>query len=249
MLAVEFHGLIWHSTAFSLDPLKDYKKHMAAEAAGIRIMHVYQDEWDKKRDIVERTLLSATGSLHKIYARNTTVSLVDHKVAAEFFALNHLQGSGQPGCCIGLLQGSTMVACMSFGMARSIRTNIDKGLWELQRYASTCTVIGGASRLLHHFINLNLCHTLVSYSDSRLFSGNMYAKLGFTLEHHTEPDYCYVNNNSNVGRVHKAKFQRKYLPNTLASFDPSKTEVQNCYDNGWYQLFDCGKKKWVLMCK
>lgn len=249
MLAVEFHGLIWHSTAFSLDPLKDYKKHMAAEAVGIRVMHIYQDEWDRGRDIVERTLLSAIGFLPKIYARNTSVSIVESRVAAEFLELNHLQGSCQSSCSIGLFQASTMVACMSFGMARSIRTNIDKGLWELQRYASTCTVVGGASRLLYHFINLNLCHTLVSYSDSRLFSGNMYAKLGFTLEHQTDPDYCYVNNNNNVGRVHKAKFQRKYLPNRLSSFDPSKTEVQNCYDNGWYQLFDCGKKKWTLICK
>jgi hypothetical protein len=248
-LAIEYHGLIWHSSAFSSDPLKDYKKHVAAKAQGIRVMHIYQDEWSSKRDIVERTLLSAIGALPKIYARNTEVAEVDSKAASEFFKVNHLQGPCQSQHSIGLFLESTMVACMSFGMARSIRTNTDKELWELQRYASTCTIVGGASRLLKYFLKLGTCHTLVSYSDTRLFKGSVYEKLGFTLEHETDPDYCYVSNNTNLGRIHKSKFQRKHLAAKLPNFDPDKTEVQNCYNNGWYQLFDCGKKKWILECK
>lgn len=248
-IAVEYHGLIWHSTAFTLDPLRDSKKHKLAEEAGIRVIHIYQDEWDGKRDIVERTLLSAMGKLPRIHARSTEVAIVDTMAASTFFNANHLQGASQPQCSIGLFSGSNMVACMSFGMARSIRRNTDKELWELQRYASTYTIVGGAGRILNHFIKLNLCHTLISYSDTRLFKGSMYEKLGFTLEHETNPDYCYVSRNPKVGRVHKSKFQRKHLPNKLNNFDPEKTEVQNCYDNGWYQLFDCGKKKWSLKCR
>ena len=135
---------------------------------------------------------------------------------------------------------------MSFAVCRSVRTNTDKGLWELQRYAASMTVVGGAGKLLRHFLSINPCHTVVSYSDNRLFTGNMYKKIGFTLAHETDPDYCYVSNSIKDGRIHKSKFQRKYLPSKLKNFDPDKTEVENCFNNGWYQLFDCGKKKWVL---
>jgi len=247
-LAVEYHGLIWHSTAFSSDPLKDFKKHREAEANGIRVLHIYQDEWEFRNDIVKRTLLSAIGKLPRMFARNTEVMLVDPKIASAFYKQNHLQGSLSAACSIGLYKDEEMVACMSFSMAKSIRGNSDKGLWELQRYASKLTVVGGASRLLHAFLQLVQCHTLISYSDTRLFTGQMYEALGFTLEHETEPDYCYVTTNTSVGRIHKSKFQRKFLETKLKTFDPDKSEVQNCFENGFYQLFDCGKKKWVLAC-
>lgn len=245
-LAVEYHGLIWHSTAFATDRLKDSVKHKEAESSGIRIIHIYQDEWLNQRPVVERTLLSALGDLPKVAARKTDVVLLDNKAANEFYKKNHLQGSTKPAVSVGLYHDDVLVAAMSFAMCRSVRTNTDKGLWELQRYAASMTVVGGASRLLKHFLALDLCHTLVSYSDNRLFTGNMYKRIGFTLVHETEPDYCYVSNSIKDGRIHKSKFQRKHLPNRLTNFDPDKTEVENCFNNGWYQLFDCGKRKWVL---
>lgn len=246
-LAVEYHGLIWHSTAFAPDPLKDSVKHKDAASMGIRVIHVYQDEWLNQRPVVERMLLSALGKLPKISARKTDVTLLDNRAANEFYRRNHLQGPTTPAVSFGLYHLDILVAAMSFAVCRSIRTNTDKGLWELQRYSSSTTVVGGAGRLLKHFLDLGLCHTLVSYSDTRLFTGNMYEQIGFTLAHETEPDYCYVSSSIKAGRIHKSKFQRKHLPSRLANFDPDKTEVENCFNNGWYQLFDCGKKKWVLI--
>jgi len=245
-LAVEYHGLIWHSTAFSTDPLKDNVKHKEAASNGIRVIHVYQDEWLNQRAIVERTLMSALGQLPRVAARKTTISMLEGRVANEFYKENHLQGATNPSVSIGLYYDNTLVAAMSFAVCRSVRTNTDKGLWELQRYAASMTVVGGAGKLLKHFLSINKCHTIVSYSDNRLFTGDMYRKIGFTLAHETDPDYCYVSNSIKDGRIHKSKFQRKYLPSKLKNFDPDKTEVENCFSNGWYQLFDCGKKKWVL---
>ena len=55
-----------------------------------------------------------------------------------------------------------------------------------------------------------------------------------------------MNGSYKVGRIHKSKFQRKNLPDMLSVFDPNLSEAENCRNNGWYQIFDCGKKKWVL---
>lgn len=245
-LAVEYHGLIWHSTKFSKEPRRDYIKHKLAESDGIRLVHIYQDEWEFQPDVVKRTLLSAIKQLPKIGARKTEVRTVDQDSANTFFNENHLQGAPNSSVFLGLYYENNLISCMSFGVARSVRRNTDKHLWELQRYASTCTVVGGAGKLLSKFISLNLAHSIISYSDTRLFSGAMYEKLGFILVHETRPDYCYVSHSLSNGRVHKSKFQRKHLAKKLSVFDPSKSESQNCFDNGWYQLFDCGKKKWVL---
>lgn len=249
-IAVEYHGLIWHSTAFSPDPLRDFKKHVDAANTGVRVIHIYEDEWKRRRHIVEKILLSAIGKSPRVFARRTSVVEVSDEDANIFMESNHIQGASKHAKIhLGLTVKSNLVACMSFSVARSSRANTDSGLWELQRYASTVTVVGGASRLLNAFLDMKLCHTLVSYSDTRLFSGKMYAALGFDLVKDLPPDYCYVRNNSRVGRFHKSGFQRKNLHTKLESFDPDKTEVQNCLDNGWYQLYDCGKKKWSMDCR
>lgn len=245
-LAIEYHGLVWHSTKFSKDPKKDHAKHKLAEAKGIRVIHIYQDEWKFRQEVVKRTILSSIGSLPKVGARSTEVRDVSRMDANAFFEENHLQGAPRSSVFLGLYLEGSLLACMSFNVARSIRHNTDSRLWELQRYAATCTVVGGAGKLLARFRSMGLCDVLVSYSDTRLFSGAMYQRLGFNLEHETNPDYCYVSTSILDGRVHKSKFQRKHLSKRLENFDPSKSEVQNCFDHGWYQLFDCGKKKWVL---
>lgn len=112
----------------------------------------------------------------------------------------------------------------------------------------TQELVGGASKLLKAFLELNLCDRLVSYSDERLFTGNMYQALGFTLEHTTPPDYCYTSGKPKDGRIHKSRFQRSHLAKKFDNFDESLNESENCKNNGFYQIFDCGKKRWMLTC-
>jgi hypothetical protein len=245
-LAIEYHGLIWHSSKFKSDPRSDYKKHKQLEALGVRTVHIYEDEWRLRRGVVERTLMSAIGALPRVYARSTELVETSTSEADEFYEINHLQGRCLAEVAYALKEAGEVVACMSFGIARSDRRNTDKTVWELERYAATKTVVGGASKLLKAFLRSGRAKTVVSYSDTRAFSGAMYQALGFGLVSESAPDYKYVNGSYKVGRIHKSKFQRKNLPELLGVFDPTLSEAENCRNNGWYQIFDCGKKKWVL---
>lgn len=245
-LAVEYHGLIWHSTKFKEDPREDYKKHKLAESLGIRVIHIYEDEWKLRRSVVERTLLSAIGKLPRVFARSTKLVELSTSEADTFYEVNHLQGKCMAEVAYGLRHDGELVACMSFGVARSNRRNTDKEIWELERYAATKTIVGGAGKLLNAFIKSGRAREIVSYSDSRVFSGNMYRALGFDLVDESAPDYKYTNGNYRFGRQHKSKYQRKNLPSILTRFDPEKSEAENCRDNGLYQIFDCGKRKWIL---
>lgn len=247
-LSVEYHGLIWHSSKFQKNERADFKKHRLAAAEGIRVIHIYEDEWAFKRPVVERLLLSALGKLERTFARKTQVVTVERDTARKFFEDNHLQGPPRCSLFLGLEESGGLVACMAFGIARSIRYNNDHRLWELYRFAATKTVVGGASKLLKAFLDMKLCDAIVSYSDERLFTGRMYSTLGFTLDHVTPPDYCYTTGKPKDGRIHKSRLQRKYLATLLKNFDESLSEVENCRNNGLYQIYDCGKKRWTLKC-
>jgi hypothetical protein len=245
-LAIEYNGLYWHSSRTEAIE-RESEKHALAKANGVRVITVFQDEWHYQPDVVQNTLLSAMGELPKIFARKCTVMPLTTEDVGHFYLENHVQGSPQSSVHFGLFNSGDLVACMSFGMLRSSRRNTDRRHWELTRYASTCTVVGGASKLLKAFRRENLADKLTSYSDARMFSGNMYAQLGFTRTHQTLPDYYYVNLRVATWRVHKAKFQKKHLAKLFPGCDiENKTEKEICEENGYYQVYDCGKVRWDL---
>lgn len=251
-VAVEYHGLIWHSTKFATSPTRDFQKHKMFEKHGIRIIHIYQDEWECRRSIVEKLLLTAIGrsASERLFARKLTIGEISESDAAAFYDQNHIQG-GTTGNCVSfaLYNDTAPVAVMSFSRIVSMRGKRQvPGEYELRRFATSINVVGGASKLLRHFINTaGDVKRIVSYSDNRLFNGGMYAQLGFQKDYVSNPSYCYVTNNTRLGRLPKTAFKRSVLPHLDGfTFDPALSERENCEANGYYQLHDCGKTRWVF---
>lgn len=246
-IAIEYNGLYWHSSRTQARSTKEVEKYALAMQNGVRTITVFQDEWHFQPDTVKNTLLSAIGLLPRIFARKCTVQKMETDDVRHFYMDNHIQTVPNSSVHFGLTHAGVIVACMSFGMLRSSRRNTDPRHWELTRYASTHTVVGGASKLLAAFRALGVADKLTSYSDVRMFSGNMYAKLGFTRTHQTPPDYYYINTSENNWRMHKAKFQKKHLVKMFPGCDiENKTEREICEENGYYQVYDCGKVRWDL---
>lgn len=246
-LALEFDGLIWHSTKYGRKPYNIKEKNQVAKTYGVRLVHIFQDEWEFKRSVVEKTLRSFLGVDDKVYARSLVIEEVAGDRAKEFYNENHLQGGfSGPGHHLGLFDRSgALIACMSMSRVTSVRGGLSgSGEYELRRYASTKTVVGGAAKLFARFLTKLEPSKVISYSDNRIFTGAMYEHLGFSKLSESPPDYYYVTARSRK-RHNKVKFQRGLLPELFGDrFDPSKSEVENCEANGWYRLFDCGKTKW-----
>lgn len=246
-LAIEYNGIFWHSSKFQRDGGKEMEKYRVAEKHGVRTIFIFEDEWYFQPDTVKNTLLSAIGKLPKIAARKCKVEFLSIDDVRNFYMEHHIQGVHKSHIHIGLTYNGALVACMSFNMWRSNRTNTNRRHWELTRYAASHTVVGGASRLLKAFKTLEVADTLTSYSDVRMFSGKMYERLGFKKVHHTKPDYYYVNTRAAKWREHKSKFQKKHLVRLFPGCDvKNKTEKEICAENGYYQVFDCGKVRWDL---
>lgn len=245
--AVEYDGLFWHSSANRAD---NYQKQKRAEleSLGIKLIRIFEDEWLFREKQVKSLLAARLGKLNqpKIAARKCVIVDVTNAEATSFYESNHVQGWRTAGRHKGLSYVGELVAVMTFSSRLSNRTTeTTGGVQELARFATSCHVVGGAGRLFKALTGDTGASTVVSYSDNRLFSGGLYLTLGFSMVKDVPPSYTYLSPGGKR-RLHKSQFRRSKLPDLLgAKFDPNLSERQNCERNGYYQVADCGLKKWV----
>lgn len=240
-LAIEYCGLYWHSTAHArITQTYHSAKLRAANAAGVRLLTIFEDEWIHKKDLVLakiRTILRCNGEAEKVYARRTQV--VDASgIKEEFFNTHHVQGDGPSSINLGLQFNDQLVACMGFINQRDA--------YVLNRYATSCNVPGGFSKLLTHFRKQYPRKQIISFADLRWSEGGVYQTHGFVLDKILPPDYYYVNL-SNMTRIHKFNFRHKNLPTILGDqYDPTLSEKENTARAGWHRIYNCGLQRWIL---
>ncbi len=242
-LGVEYHGLYWHTDARV--GAQHRTKWELANAAGIKLLQVFEDEWRDNRSAVENRRLANLGVGARRYARNCTVCSVTPLEAKSALTSWHTQGVGTYGAVLlGLRHEGHLVAVATFGKVRFGR---DRGAWEVLRYASEGTVVGGFGKLLAEFRRTNK-GKIVSYCDLRYGNGRLYEATGFTLEQITEPDYWWTDRNGGV-RIPRYQTQKHRLPThpILKEFyRPELTEREICEAAGWSRISGVGHQKWVL---
>jgi len=242
-IAIEINGLYWHS---ELHKDKNYhlNKTELCEEKGIQLIHIFEDEWLHKKDIVESRIRNILGFNNiRIYARKCEVREVDIKDNINFLNENHIQGSVKSNIKLGLYYNGELVSLMTFGYGRVIMGGKDNE-WELLRFCNklNTNVVGGASKLLKHFINNYRPKEIISYADRRWSMGNMYEKLGFEFIHNSKPNYWYINGNI---REYRFKYRKSRLTNLL-NYDEKLSEHDIMLMNKRYRIYDCGNKKYKL---
>ena len=239
-IAIEFDGLYWHSEV-KKPGLYHLRKTVVCESLGIRLIHVFEDEWNFRMDTVKSRLKAILGcSGRRIYARKCEVTEIPRAEADDFIEKNHIQGACVSAWRYALKYDGETCAVMTFGKNR-----FGEG-YELLRYCTRgdTEVAGGASRLLRHFTREHPEVTeIMSFADRR-WSGPdaFYPKLGFTPEGTTRPAYYYVVNNARRNRMEFAKHRL-----VAAGFDPGMSEHEIMLSRGIYRIYDCGnyRFRWV----
>lgn len=244
--AIEYNGLYFHSY-----PRKDKKYHwektQLSREIGVRLVHVYEDDWKYRTALVKKTLKHLLGvSNLRYYARDFRVSCrASVSVGiARFYNKNHLLGAPVRGITYGLLHGNILYSAMTFSPIQSKRGELHReGVYELTRFATKGHVVGAASRLFSAFVKAYNPSEIVSYSDNDMFGGDMYEMLGFTRASDVRYDYTTVWHGR---RRHKSYTRRANLAKLLGDkFDPSKSEMQNLLDNNIRVIFNSGRVKWL----
>lgn len=237
-VAIEFNGLYWHSEGRAGKD-KHARKLDDAAKSGIRLVTIFEDEWEHKREVVKgclRSILGVDGA--KVYARLTEVVRLAWDDVKALYEEHHLQGPGTP--CkdnYGLTLNGTLVAAMSFREDR-----FGSNDRELIRYAFTTRVVGGFSKLLKAYAATQpKGTTIVSYCDLRWFSGKSYSLAGMEYLGRTAPGYWWC---KGLNRYSRVGFQKHKLKGKLDLFDEELSEEQNMVANGYWKVWDCGMGKW-----
>lgn len=238
-IAIEFNGLYWHSEVY-----KDKKYHLnkteKCEKLGIQLIHIYQDDWEFKKDIVKSIILNKLNKTqNKIFARKCTINIVtDNKLIRKFLNDNHLQGYVNSEIKIGLFYNDELVSMMLFGKKRKIMNSlVNNNEYEMYRFCNkiNTNIIGGVSRLFSYFIKNYKFSKIISYADRSYFNGDNYLKLGFRLDGITEPNYYYVINRK---KEYRFKFRKDIL--VKEGFDINKTEHEIMIERGIFRIYNSG---------
>jgi hypothetical protein len=206
-LGIEFNGLYWHSDNFK-DKWYHINKTNYFKERGIRIIHIWEDDWDYNRDIIESQIKNWLGLTEgKIFARKCYVKEIkDSKIATKFLEENHIQGRVNSNLKLGLYHGKELVSLMTFDHYEG-RKKMEDGGWNINRFCNKINylVTGGASKLFKYFLNNYNVKRVISYADLDWSDGNLYEKLKFIKVSESKPDYKYIVEGV---RVHKSRFRK-----------------------------------------
>lgn len=248
-LAIEYDGLYYHS--YEKLKKKEDKLGIPAQAynewkteeclkRGVRLIHIFEDEWLEKQNIVEDKLKAVLRvPAKRYYARKLTIKTIPRTIADAFYDNNHIQGSTNVTVSIGLYDKEELLAVQSFlPYTRREMSNT----WELARYATKLgtQVVGGFSRCLKWFERQYDPNEVISFADKRWCDqfSNVYETTGFVREGDVPRNYWYIQGQKRYHKFgfRKAKFKSKY-PEV---YSPNKTEAQMAEEIGLHRIYDCG---------
>lgn len=207
-------------------------------------INVFVHELKNKQNIVTSRLSIKNNdhiNLIKIHARKCEIKKVNKPLEKLFLNKTHIQGMINSKVCYGLYYNNKLVSLMSFGIPRYDKTYE----WELLRFSSNLNTIvnGGASRLFKYFIKKNNPKSIISYSDKRWNTGNVYIKIGMKYKHTSTANYWYIKNDEVLSRI---QCQKHKLPKLLGEkFDNKKTEKENMLSNGYEKIKDLGNDVFI----
>lgn len=241
--AIEFNGSMWHSEAW-LTPNEAQKKHyvktIKCRDIGIRLFHVFQNQWADKKDQILNFIRTILGRNQiQIDARKCTIN--NDKVN-DFLNYNHIQGySKRTIKFFNLVHNNEIVASMTASPHHRQTGNNEIVLNRLC-FLNNCNVRGGSTRLFSYFkkwAEEEGYSSIISWSDNCWTEGNIYGVLGFQLNREYMPDYFYWDSKTN--KYVSKQSQRKSSTNCPENL----TEREWCIQRNLYRIWDCGKKKWV----
>ena len=252
---IEIDDLYWHSTKFKEKNFHIDKTKFFAEN-GIRVLHIFEDEWLFKKNIVMDKIKNILGLTScKIPAKRcVVVKNISSEVKNEFLNNNHIQGEDKSDIKYALEYEGEIVAVMTmkkFTFRGNNRNIYGEKAYELTRYATKLgtSVVGGFSKLLNHILKDYNIEKIISYGDIRIIdiNKNMYSTNGFTLNHITAPNYFYVNGVRRLSKYsyRKSELKKKY-PNL---YNDNLTEQEIMQSLSFLIIYDCGLACYIMDIK
>ena len=188
-LGIEFNGVYWHCDRF-IDAHQHDKKFNLGQKSGIQIIQIFDDEWKRKKELVQTMLKYKLGACNgeKIGARKCQIVELSDTEKSQFFNQNHLEGDVNSIKSFGLQYQNKIVAAASVNT--SLALDCDE-YFELNRFSVSSGIIcaGAFSKLTAACLNFCkqankqglIASANLRYSTGNVFRQNNWEYLGKTL--------------------------------------------------------------------
>lgn len=212
-LAIECNGLFWHNELSGKPDDYHQQKTDACITLGIDLMHIFEDEWRDKQDIVKSLIKYRLGvETTRIGARECDIIELANDTRERFFNDNHIDGDVAASMAWGLIDKNNDIVS-----AMSVRRPFHKSKNDSIEIARFCTklnhnVPGGLSKLLPAavaYANNKGCKSLLTYADTRFGTdGHSYELAGFYKTSKTIPRFWWTDGEHRYNRF-KFKADKK----------------------------------------
>ena len=229
---IEFNGLYWHSDIIDKTTKYDLiQKTKLCKDVGIKLMHIFSDEWEHKKDICKSMIKNRLGLCKKIFARKCEIKEISKIDFDNFMNTSHISGTVNSSVRIGLFYEDELVSAIGF---RKPRQKKWIGYYEISRFATKLehVVVGGLSKFLKYF-KTEYTDMIMTYADRRFGEGLGYEKVGFKYYGDTGVDYWYSDGRNRYDRF-------------IIKTDKNMTEREKAAEMGLYKVWGCGSNIWVL---
>ncbi len=251
-LAIEFNGTYHHRhrpdqirECLKKGPEYHISKTEQCLARGVKLIHIWGDQWDFNRNVVKSFIRSQLGTFDVVLnARECEVLPIQNRyIVKSFLNENHLQGTVGTQHRYGLFHEKVLVAVMTFSRPNDVRKDQYRAEWNLNRYCvlGGYRIRGAFSKLLSRF-RKDRPGSIITHSATCYSNGNVYITNGFKQISENRFRMWYVEKNTGK-RMDRRGHQRK---NIAEIGDEKKSERDIMTERGYHMLYDTGTKTWFL---
>lgn len=221
-IGIEYNGLYWHSKKYKK---KSYhlEKTNLCENNNIQLIHIFEDEWLYKREIIKNIIRNKLNLNNNISENNLKIIEIDLPTSNDFLIKNHINGEISSEIRFGLMLDDELVSLIV------LNRSTNNG-YELIRFCDKInySIFNGFNKLLNHFIETYKPKTITTLIDRRFDQGLFLKSIGFQFIENLEPNCWSYNKNENG--VYYRYIENKHITN-------------NTITN---QIYDCGETRFML---
>lgn len=185
-LAIEFNGIYWHSDINKPNDYHQNKTNLLRDI-GIKLIHIWEDDWINKKNIVKSMLKAEFNTIDKKINSNVCdVRIVGSDIAENFILNNTIDSHIKSNMYFGLFYVDELVYVLALDgcLITHLCCKLDY------------CVDNGASKLFEYYIQIFNPKIVYSYVDKSFNDCKLYTNLNFVLVEETPPNYYYVVNNT-----------------------------------------------------
>lgn len=202
-LSFEFNGIYWHSELNKLDNYHQIKTDLCLEK-DIQLIHVWEDDWDNKQEIVKSIILKKLKKSNTISSKDCEIKEINE--TDQFLIENNLESPIKSDINIGLFYIDEQFGLMCLN-------KVDDS-YHITRfcYKNYTFVDNGFETMLKFFIEKYKPNKISSCVDRSYFSGQSYLDFGFVLSDIEENiiEKCYSKHLYNVHTPGNLKFIKSF---------------------------------------